>query len=97
MVGKPAAGTLPARQSFVSVEPKNLQMLAFRKKAGPGLEIRTVDVEGKQAAASIKIDLPTAKACETDLQGKKIASVPCQGGKLSFESMPWKVQTFEVL
>ena len=97
VVGKPLAGTLPPRQSFVSVEPKNLQVLAFRKKEGPGLEIRTVDVEGKQGPASIKIDLPTAKACETDLRGKKIANVACQAGKLSFESKPWKVQTFEVV
>jgi len=97
VVGKPVAGSLPPRRSFVHVEPKNLQVLAFRKKEGPGLEIRTVDVEGKQGSASIKIDVPTTSACETDLQGKKIANAACHAGKLNFDSKPWKVQTFEIL
>jgi hypothetical protein len=34
VVGKPLAGSLPPRQRFVGVEPKNLHVLAFRKKAG---------------------------------------------------------------
>jgi hypothetical protein len=97
VVGKPLMGTLPPRRSFVSVEPKNLQMLAFRKKEGPGVEIRTVDVDGKQGPATIMFEVPTAKACETDLRGKKIGSADCHAGKLSFESKPWKVQTFEIL
>ena len=97
VVGKPLAASLPPRQSFVQVEPKNLQVLAFRKKEGPGFEIRAVEVEGKQGPASIKIDVPAASASETDLQGKKIANVASKDGKLNFESKPWKVQTFEVL
>ena len=97
VVGKPLAGTLPPRQTFVQVEPKNLQVLAFRKKEGPGFEIRAVEVEGKQGLASIKIDVPATSASETDLQGKKIANVASKDGKLNFESKPWKVQTFEVL
>ena len=97
VVGKPLAGTLPPRQTFVQVEPKNLQVLAFRKKEGPGFEIRAVEVEGKQGPASIKIDVPATSASETDLQGKKIANVASKDGKLNFESKPWKVQTFEVL
>jgi alpha-mannosidase len=96
MVGKRVGGSLPPRQSFVRVEPKNLQVLAFRKKAGRGFEIRAVEVEGKQGPASIKIDVPTASACETNLLGKKIADVDCHAGQVKFESKPWKVQTFEV-
>jgi alpha-mannosidase len=97
VVGKPLVGGLPPHQSFVQVEPKNLQVLAFRKKEGPGFEIRTVEVEGKQGPASIKIDVPATSASETDLRGKKIANVAGKDGNLNFESKPWKVQTFEVL
>ena len=97
VVGKPLVGSLPPRQTFVEVEPKNLQVLAFRKKEGPGLEIRAVEVEGKQGPASIKIDVPATSASETDLLGKKIADVASKDGKLNFESKPWKVRTFEIL
>ena len=95
VVGKRRGGSLPPRKSFVRVEPKNLQVLAFRKKEGPGFEIRAVEVEGKQGPASIEIDMPAPHACETNLLGKKIADVACHSGKLNFESKPWKVQTFE--
>ena len=96
VVGNQHGGSLPSRQSFVRVEPDNLQVLAFRKKEGSGFEIRTVEVEGKQGPASIKIEMPMASACETDLQGKKIADAACEAGGVKFESKPWKVQTFEV-
>jgi hypothetical protein len=43
------------------------------------------------------MDLPVAKACETNLLGKKIANAACHAGKLNFEAKPWKVQTFEVV
>ncbi|HXW15121.1 MAG TPA: glycoside hydrolase family 38 C-terminal domain-containing protein [Terriglobia bacterium] len=97
VVGKPLSGSLPPHQSFVQVEPKNLQVLAFRKKEGPGFEIRAGEVEGKQGPATIRIEAPVGSACETNLLGKKIANAACQAGKLNFESKPWKVQTFEVL
>jgi alpha-mannosidase len=97
VVGKRAGASLPPRKSFVRVEPKNLQVLAFRKKGGPGFEIRAVEVEGKQGPASIEVDVSTARACETNLLGKKIADVACKGGKLHFESKPWRVQTFEIV
>jgi len=97
LVGNQGGGNLPARKSFVRVEPKNLQVLTFRKKAGAGFEIRTVENEGKQGSATIEVDAPTASARETDLRGKKIASVACHAGKLNFESKPWKVQTFEIV
>jgi alpha-mannosidase len=97
ILGKPGTGSLPPRRSFVSVEPNNIQLLAFRKKEGPGFEIRTVDVDGKQASASIKIGVPSTAASETDLLGKKIGNAGLAAGKLKFESKPWKVQTFEVI
>ena len=96
VVGKPLAGSLPPRQSFLGVEPKNLHLLAFRKKLGPGLEIRVTEVEGKAGPAAIRMALPMANACETNLLGKKIADAACHPGKLNIESKPWKVQTFEI-
>ena len=97
IVRGPATGNLPTRRSFVQVEPKNLRLLAFRKKAGPGMEARIVDVEGKQSPASITVDVSAASACETNLLGHKLTTVPCHGGRLQFESRAWKVQTFEII
>ena len=90
VVGKQHGGSLPPRKSFVQVEPKNLQVLAFRKKEGPGLEIRAVEVEGKQGPASIKIDVASASACETDLLGKKTANASYHGRQVEF-----RIQTLE--
>jgi hypothetical protein len=82
VVGKPLAGSLPPRQSFVSVEPKHLQVLAFRKKEGPGFEIRTVDVEGKHGPASVNVEMPNTGACETNLLGKEIGpAATCPQGE----------------
>jgi alpha-mannosidase len=96
VVGKGHSGTLPSRKSFVQIEPSSLHLLTLRKKEGAGLEIRTVEVEGKHQPASIKTDLGTATACETNLLGKKTADAVCRDGKVSVDAKPWKVQTFEL-
>jgi len=96
VMGQRQAGSLPARKSFVQIEPQNLQLLSFRKKEGPGLEVRTVEIAGKHEPASITIDVRTAQACETNLLGKKTGEAACRDGKVKFETRPWKVQTFEL-
>lgn len=90
-------GSLPARKSFVQLEPGSVHLLAFRKKDGPGVEIRTLEVSGAAGPASIQTDMRTSAAWETDLLGRKTAEAACHDGKLDFESSPWKVQTFEII
>ena len=90
------AGSLPVRQGFLDVKPSGVQLLALRRKVGGGDELRVVECEGKRVKTGLKLNLPVAGACETDLLGRKIADQSLQGGQLRFGIEPWKVRTFEL-
>ena len=96
MVGKPGKGSLPLRQSFLSVSPASAQVLAFRKKAGPGFEFRVVESEGKAAAVKASLALRATVASQTDLLGRRLSKAAWGDGELRFRLAPWKVMTFEV-
>ena len=96
LVGKPQNGSLQKRKSFINVQADNAQLLAFRKKEGKGFELRLVEVEGRESAATVELGLPVSSAVETNLLGQKVADVSLQGGKLGFRIQPWKIRTFEV-
>jgi alpha-mannosidase len=97
VLGQPPGGNLPPRKSFVTLSPNNIQILALRKKDGPGSELRIVEVEGRKSGASVELALPMARCSETDLLGNRVADVPCDGSRLNFEIQPWKVRTFEIV
>jgi hypothetical protein len=96
LVGKPQSGSLPKRKGFITVGPEGVQLSAFRKKEGPGFELRVVEVEGQEAAATVQLEVPVAGAVETNLIGKKVGEVSRSGSKLNFKIQPWKIRTFEV-
>jgi alpha-mannosidase len=95
--GQPPGGNSPPRKSFVTLSPNNIQILALRKKDGPGSELRIVEVEGRRSGASVELALPIARCSETDLLGNKVAEVACDGSRLNFEIQPWRVRTFEII
>jgi alpha-mannosidase len=92
----PGAGTLPARKSFLSISPANVQLLAFHRKVGGGSELRVVEVEGQNANADIKLAVPLAGASLTDLIGNKIVGISPVAGHMRFEAQPWKIRTLTV-
>ncbi len=95
-VGAPQPGDLPASKSFIRVAPETVMLSAFRKKTGPGMELRVIETEGKSADAGVELGLPVAGAVETNLRGRKIGDVARRENKLSFRVDPWKIRTFEV-
>lgn len=95
-VGVPHAGNLPASKSFVRVASDAVQLSALRKKAGGGLEIRVVEVDGRRSAASVELGFPIAGACETNLLGAKVVNVEREESRFCFDIQPWKIRTFEV-
>jgi alpha-mannosidase len=95
-LGSPQAGDLPAAKGFVTVAPDSVQLSALRRKAGAGLEVRVVEVEGRAADAGVELALPVAAACETDLLGVRVADVARQASRLDFAIQPWKIRTFEI-
>ena len=94
VVGKPGKGDLPARKGFITVSPASVQLSAFRKTTGAGYELRVVEVEGRDAKAQVKIDLPITKVTRTDLMGKKLADVSSSKGAFTYATAPWKIVTF---
>ena len=96
VVGPPQSGSLSRRKGFITVGPESVQLSAFRKKQGPGFELRVVEVEGQESAATVQLEVPVAGAVETNLVGKKVGEVSRASGKLSFKTQPWKIRTFEV-
>ncbi len=94
--GPPPSGESPARNGFVVVSPENAQITAFRRKEPEGMEIRMLEVEGKQSNVSVEFAFPVGRAVETNLLGKRIGDVAREGKRLKFEIRPWKIRTFEV-
>lgn len=95
-VGATHPGDLPPAKSFVTVTPDSLQLSAFRKKHGPGFELRVAEVEGQETQAGVRLDIPMSRAVETDLLGNKVAEVTHSGGRLGFAVQPWKIRTFDI-
>jgi alpha-mannosidase len=97
VVGPPQSGSLPRRKGFITVGPETVQLSAFRKKKEKGYELRVVEVEGQEAAATVQLEVPVAGAVETNLIGKKVGEVSQHSNKLGFKIQPWKIRTFEVV
>ena len=55
-----------------------------------------IEVEGKDAAASVDLSLPVSSAAATSLLGKKTGEVSHAGGKIDFALKPWKIGNLEV-
>ncbi len=97
VVDRPKSGSLPAEKSFVSVTPESAHLMVFRKKESQGFELRTLEIAGSSAEATIQLDIPVTSAAETNLLGTKIANIPASDNKLRFGLHPWRTNTFEVL
>jgi hypothetical protein len=96
-VAAPQQGDQPTAKSFATVTPAGVQLSALRRKADNRLEVRVVEVEGRQAQAGVTLGFPVAGACETDLLGTKTAEVKRDGNQLQFGVDPWKIRTFEIV
>jgi len=96
VLGTPRSGSLPARKSFIAVEPDSVQLSAFRRKDNQRFELRLLEIEGRQAESTVELAIPVAEAVETNLLGNKVADVARTGSKLNFKIHPWKFRTFEL-
>jgi alpha-mannosidase len=96
VTGSPHEGDLSPRKSFLSVTPENVGLLTFRRKSSGSLELRVVEVAGEKASAQLELAFPIGRAQETDLLGRKVATVSRSGSRLQFPIQPWKLRTFEV-
>ena len=96
VVSAPHGGSLQPAGCFIETKPHSVQLSAFRKRIGPGYELRVVETEGREAEASIGLELPVQGGVETDLLGRKIADVARDKSGLTFRIQPWKIRTFQI-
>ncbi len=89
-------GDLPPSKSFLALAPANVQLASWRKKSGPGYELRVVENQGQPANAIVDLALPIKGAIATDLLGRKTADVARTDSRLTFPIQPWKIRTLEV-
>jgi len=73
--GMTHGGDLPASKGFVLVTPAGAQLSALRRKANGRLEIRVVEVEGREEEALVELGFPAAVVQETNLLGAKVVNV----------------------
>jgi alpha-mannosidase len=97
VIDRPQDGEFPASKGFLSVSPASVLLSAFRKKGWRSHELRVIEVEGREAEATVELGIPVTGAAETDLLGKQIAEVRHTGRSLDFKIGPWKIKTFEIL
>jgi hypothetical protein len=95
-VASPQQGDQPTAKSYATVTPAGVQLSALRRKPDNRLEVRVVEVEGRQAQAAVTLGFPVAGACETNLIGAKTADVAHENNQLRFTVDPWKIRTFEI-
>jgi alpha-mannosidase len=94
---QPRRGSLPPAKSFVTVTPESAHLMVFRKKESQGFELRTLEIGGAAAQATVQLDMPVASASETNLLGVKVAEISTKSNKLTFDLHPWRLNTLEVL
>lgn len=96
VVRTPTTGKLSLRKSFVSLEPENVQLSAYRTNASGRTELRVVNFDDQTADVKVESALPVRSVTETNLLGRKVRDMQVQGNHLGFDLKPWGFRTFEL-
>ena len=89
------AGALPARASFVEVEPSNLVVHALYVENDHWV-MRVAEATGTQVQGSIKLHWPIDAVHETNLVGDHAQALPVDGKRFSFSINPYEIKTFRI-
>ena len=89
------AGALPARGSFVVVEPANLALHAMYVD-GRELVLRLAEATGEKAQGKIKLRWPIEAVTVTNLVGDEARNVRAARDSFRFNAAPFEIKTFRV-
>jgi hypothetical protein len=95
-IAAPQQGELPKVKSFLEVSPGDVLATALRRKPGGTMELRVLEVEGREVQAQVSLRLPYVTAVETDLLGARRGNAAMKGGRLQWKIAPWKICTLEI-
>ena len=90
-------GPLPARHSFVQVQPENIVLTAVKKaEDDDGLILRFYESAGKEADVKLQLPPGAESAAETDLMEKYVAPLSVQNDTITVHTRPYEIRTVEV-
>jgi len=90
---------LPEVQSFVSIEPANLILVAFKKaEDSRGIILRFYEAHGKATKGTITLNIPAKKAVETDLMEHNLPGkeLKIMGGKIKISVGRHEIKTLRI-
>ena len=104
-----AEGALPARHSFLSVEPANVFLTALKPRGnplamgarrgegeGPSFIARIYEAHGEAARAEFSSPFSVTQAWQSDVMEARGAELRVTGGKVAFELSPYRIETLEL-
>lgn len=99
MIANNHRGRLPARNSFLKVEPSNVIVTALKKaEESDDLILRFYECEGRGGTASISFGMPAKSVRETNLieQPVKGLDIPVHSGRISVPIGKWEIKTLRI-
>lgn len=88
------AASLPAANSFITVNPENIVLDTFKPaENGEGMILRFYESHGTKSRAEIKVNLPIGKIWETDLMEENARQVSIQAGVVRLDFKPFEIKT----
>lgn len=99
VVAAARSGGLPAKDSYVGIEPSNLILTVVKKaEAGNALVFRYYEFEGKATSARIHLPRRAVKAVETNLMEKEGAplALSADGREVTIATGPYEIKTLKV-
>jgi alpha-mannosidase len=94
---KPAAGSLPASQSFFKLDRPNVIIEAIKvAEDGGALIVRLYEAAGSRGSVTLTTSLPVQKAWLTDLLENELQSLPLKNGRIRLDLRPFDIITLKL-
>lgn len=96
---KQSAGSLPSANSFLSLEPESLDVVAFKRaENGRGVIVRLVEPLGMRGRTTLSFALPFAKWTRTDLLERDSGPLEkIAGGRIRLSFLPSEIITLRLI
>ncbi len=90
-------GALPARHSFLQIEPNNVVLTAMKQaEDDDDLILRYYEWAGKEADVKLILPAGAQSASETNLMEKASGSAPLAGNSITVHTKPYEIKTVKI-
>ena len=90
-------GSLPAKHSFVQIEPDTVVLTALKRaEDDDGLVLRFYEWAGKEVDVKVQVPVTAESAEETDLLERPIGNLSMHDGAVTVRTKPYEIKTIKV-